>query len=290
MENGVIIKALSGFYYVASKGEIISCKAVGKFKSRKITPLVGDRIEFERQSDGTGFIKTILERKNCFIRPPLANIDLLIIVASCAPPVTDTLLIDKMTVLAEASDCEAIICVNKTDLESAEKITEIYSKAGYEVYPVSAETGDGLDELKIAMQSRVCAFTGNSGVGKSSLLNKLIPDAGAETGIISDKIGRGKNTTRHTELFLLNDNTFIADTAGFSSLELGEATSIKKEELSSFYPEFNKFLGQCRFPDCRHVSEPGCAVKEAAGSEISAERYSNYLKIYDSVKSITDWS
>ena len=216
--NGVIIKALSGFYYVASEDGVITCRARGLFRKIGQTPLVGDRVEFLR-AGAEGLIEALLPRKNAFLRPAVANVDALVIFASEAIPVTEPFLIDRMTVLAARQGAASILCVNKTDLSPAERLTQIYRAAGFPVVCTSAKTGAGIDELRSVIRGKTVVFTGNSGVGKSAVLQRLCPDAAIETGEISAKLGRGRHTTRHIAFFDLGNETYVADTPGFASFE-----------------------------------------------------------------------
>ncbi len=290
MIQGRIVKALSGFYYVETGEGILSCKARGRFRLDGTSPLVGDTVECSRERDGSGRIDRICERKNWFVRPAIANIDALVFVAANANPVTDPFLIDRVSVIAEESSCELILCLNKMDLDPARDLLEIFSSVGYPVVRTSAETGEGIDELRRLIKGKTSTFTGNSGVGKSSLLNRLLPEANAETQEVSDKLGRGKHTTRHVELFALDDDSFIADTPGFASFELEMMKPIPKERLASDFIEFGPCLGECRFQDCAHIREPGCAVRQAVeDGRIPDSRYRSYLRLYDMSSRLNSW-
>lgn len=290
MIQGRIVKALSGFYYVETGEGILSCKARGRFRLDGTSPLVGDTVECSRERDGSGRIDRICERKNWFVRPAIANIDALVFVAANANPVTDPFLIDRVSVIAEESSCELILCLNKMDLDPARDLLEIFSSVGYPVVRTSAETGEGIDELRRLIKGKTSTFTGNSGVGKSSLLNRLLPEANAETQEVSDKLGRGKHTTRHVELFALDDDSFIADTPGFASFELEMMKPIPKERLASDFIEFGSCLGECRFQDCAHIREPGCAVRQAVeDGRIPDSRYRSYLRLYDMSSRLNSW-
>ena len=290
MSEGIIIKALSGFYYVAGTEGIISCKAKGKFRYDGMSPLVGDRVEYQLSADGSGTVKSILPRKNSFIRPAVANIDTMVFIASCSKPVTDPYLIDRVAVIAENSCCEFVVCINKTDLESADELYKIYNGSGFKCFRTSALNSEGIEELREALRGRVSAFTGNSGVGKSSILNALIPGIDIETGEISDRLGRGKHTTRHVELYPMDDSSFIADTPGFASFDLQMVDDISYEQLPDCFPEFGDYIGHCRFNDCRHISEPDCAIRGAVESgRIFRSRYDSYVKLYDIVFNHKTW-
>ena len=290
MGEGIIRKALSGFYYVDDGQSVITCRARGKHRHAKITPLVGDRVRFTPLEDGSGALDEILPRKNEFYRPAVANIDLLVVVASQAAPVTDPFLIDRVAAIAAARGCETLVCVNKCDLEPGEDLAGIYERAGFQTLRVSAQTGEGIEALRQAIAGKVCAFTGNSGVGKSSLLNALEADFDLATGEVSDKLGRGRHTTRHVELFRLSRGTLAADTPGFSSFDVDKLELARKEELQYAFREFAPCLGKCQFQDCAHVKEKGCAVLAAVRSgEIPATRHQSYVRLYEQAKAIPDW-
>lgn len=289
MMEGVIFKALSGFYYVDCGGNTVTCRARGKFRLEKVTPLVGDRVEVEVQPGGEGTIKAILPRKNQFHRPAVANIDCLVVVCSGATPVTDPFLIDRVVAMAERRDCESVICFNKWDLEQPQKLYETYANAGFPTLRLSAETGEGLKELSQLIAGKACAFTGNSGVGKSSILNALEPGFRLEVGQVSEKLGRGRHTTRHVELFRLRNGAIVADTPGFSSFE-EDGVGCPPEELAYAFREFKPYLDSCQFLDCAHVKEPGCAVLEAvAAGKIAQSRHDSYVRLYQQAKEIPEW-
>ena len=282
MREGIIVKALSGFYYVRTDEDLLECKARGRFRLDGTSPLVGDRVQCSVDAAGRGRIDCVQERRNFFIRPAVANIDALIFVAANVNPVTDPYLIDRVSVIAEEADCELILCVNKTDLDPGAELEQIYRAAGYPVILTSADTGRGVEELRQAIRGKVCAFTGNSGVGKSSLLNRLAPGLELKTAEVSDKLGRGKHTTRHVELFDLGEDTWLADTPGYASFELEMMKIIPKEELAGDFRDFRPYLDGCRFLDCAHRKEPGCAVTEAvAQGRIAPSRYRSYERLYE---------
>ncbi len=290
MIEGVIIKALSGFYYVKTADGIVACKARGRFRLDGTSPLVGDRVQIALEKDGSGRIDTVFERKNFFIRPAVANIDALVFVASNVNPVTDPFLIDRVAVIAHEADCELIICVNKIDLDQGDKLYDIFFAAGYHVIRTSAETGEGTAELLDTIRGKVCAFTGNSGVGKSSILNVLLPEAMIPTDAVSEHLGRGKHTTRHVELYPLGMDTFVADTPGFASFEIQMMQTVSKERLQFDFPEFAPYIGKCRFADCAHLKEPDCAVRQAVKEgRIGSSRYSSYVRLYDLTAKQKPW-
>ncbi len=290
MSEGIIRKALSGFYYVDDGQAVTACRARGKHRHAKITPLVGDRVRFTLLEDGSGALDEILPRKNEFYRPAVANIDLLVVVASQAVPVTDPFLIDRVAAIAQSRGCETLVCVNKCDLEPGEDLARIYEQAGFPTLRVSAETGEGIDALGQAIAGKVCAFTGNSGVGKSSILNALERDFNLATGEVSDKLGRGRHTTRHVELFRLSCGALAADTPGFSSFDVDKMELARKEELQYAFREFAPCLGKCQFQDCAHVKEKGCAVLEAVrAGTIPRTRHQSYVRLYEQAKAIPDW-
>ena len=280
--EGTIIKALSGFYYVSAEDKVYECRARGKFRLDGTSPLVGDKVGFNPDSNGKGYIEKVFDRKNFFIRPAVANIDTLVFVAANTNPVTDPFLIDRVSVIAEEADCELVVCINKTDIDSADELFEIYSNSGFSTFRTSAETGAGLDELMLSLKGKISAFTGNSGVGKSSILNSLVPGLKLEVGEVSEKLGRGKHTTRHVELFSLGDDTYIADTPGFASFEIEMMQTISKEDLQYDFREFGEYIGKCRFNDCAHLKEPGCALTGAlSAGKIMPSRYESYKRLYE---------
>lgn len=289
--EGRVLKALSGFYYVDSgEGPLVQCRARGRFRHQKITPLVGDRVRMTPLEEGTGVLDSILPRKNAFQRPAVANIDQLVVVASGAVPVTDPFLIDRVAAIAEHKGCECLICVNKCDLDQGDELCRIYQAAGFPTLQVSAETGQGIPALAEAIAGKVSAFTGNSGVGKSSILNALEPGFRLPVGEVSDKLGRGRHTTRHVELFHLSCGALAVDTPGFSSFDVDRMELARKEELQYAFREFVPYLGKCRFLDCAHVKEKGCAVLEAVGAgEISPSRHRSYVRLYEQTKAVPDW-
>ena len=290
MVQGVIIKALSGFYYVAAGDQIVECKARGRFRYDGCSPLVGDRVEVSFDAHGKGRIDTVLPRRNAFIRPAVANIDQLIMIAANVNPVTDPFLIDRVVAIAENADCEPVVCLNKCDLDPADHLYAIYRSIGFRVLRTSAATGLGVDELRDALRGKTSAVTGNSGVGKSSLLNALDASFGIATGAVSERLGRGKHTTRHVELYALGADTFVADTPGFGSFDIEQMESIRPAELQYCFPEFEPYLGACRFTDCTHRNEPDCAVNAAADEgAIHPSRLDSYRRLWEQANRKKDW-
>ena len=290
MIEGRIQKALSGFYYVDTGREVLTCRARGKFRKEGLSPLVGDRVEVRELGSGEGFVESILPRKNAFSRPAVANIDQLVVIASGAIPRTDPFLIDRVAAIAALKDCAVIVLLNKCDLDSADELYDIYHAAGFPTLRVSAETGEGLEELKPLISGKLSAFTGNSGVGKSSILNALDPEFQIKVGAVSDALGRGRHTTRHVELYRLEPDTYVADTPGFSSFDTDQMDVILKENLQYAFPDFGPYLGQCQFRDCSHRAEPGCAVTAAvATGKIGRTRYDSYLRLYEKSSQVNPW-
>ena len=290
MSEGRIQKALSGFYYVDTGTQILTCRARGKFRKEGISPLVGDRVEVRELGNGEGFVEAILPRKNAFARPAVANIDQLVIIASGAIPKTDPFLIDRVAAIAALKDCEVIILLNKCDLNSADDLYKIYQAAGFQTLRVSAQTGKGLKELVSLIRGKVSAFTGNSGVGKSSILNALDPEFHLQVGEVSDALGRGRHTTRHVELYHLACGAEVVDSPGFSSFETDELNLELKHHLPETFREFRPYLNDCRFVGCSHTKEKGCAVLEAVRrGDIQNSRHASYLRLYEELKPLKDW-
>lgn len=290
MEAYRIIKAISGFYYVQTEDGVAECKARGRFRRQEQSPLVGDFVRITKQANGKGVLEELLPRKNAFIRPAIANIDQLIVLASCAIPVTEPFLIDRVLAIAQLQNVPAVVCVNKDDLAPAQPLAEIYQKAGIPVLVTSAETGEGIEELRALLSGKLSCLTGNSGVGKSSLLNRVCPELRLPVGEVSEKLGRGRHTTRHIELYTLGADTFVADTPGFSAFDTERMELVHKEQLQDAFPEFAPYLGHCQFPDCAHRKEPGCAVRKAlADGKISQTRYDSYERLYELASQIKEW-
>lgn len=288
-ENCIIMKSTAGFYYVRSEdGEITECRARGVFRKQKITPLVGDKVSIETD-ETRGTVTDIYERRNSLVRPPVANLDKLIIISSVAEPAPNLLIIDKLTAMAVDKNIEPVVVFSKSDLSDASEYVGIYQKAGIESFSVSSKTGEGIEKFRNIFESSVCALTGNTGVGKSSILNSVDPQLALATAHISNKLGRGRHTTRTVELYELFGG-YIADTPGFSSLDFENIEIILKENLQFCFPEFDKYLGQCKFVSCAHIGEKGCRICEAVrNGEIPESRHESYKMMYDEVKDYKEW-
>lgn len=289
--RGRIEKALSGFYYVRTETELLQCRARGKFRKEGMSPLVGDWVEVRELGNGEGFVEQIEPRKNCFSRPAAANIDQLVIIASAAIPVTDPYLIDRIASFAALKGCQVLVCLNKTDLDPADRLYEIYSHSAIPVLRISAETGAGMDELRARISGKLSAFTGNSGVGKSSILNWLAPQLALPVGEVSKALGRGRHTTRHVEMFSPERNTWVIDTPGFSSFDTEELNMELQAHLPETFPEFKPYLDACRFVGCKHVKEKGCAVLQAVkDGSIPKSRHESYVRLWSEVKDLREWN
>ena len=290
MSRGRIEKALSGFYYVNTGSEVLQCRARGKFRKEGMSPLVGDWVEVRELGNGEGFVEAVEERKNVFSRPSAANIDQLVIIASAAIPVTDPYLVDRISAIAALKGCQVLVVLNKCDLDRAEKLYGIYCDSAIPVLRVSAETGEGMTELRAAIAGKLNAFTGNSGVGKSSILNSLEPGFSLPVGEVSKALGRGRHTTRHVEMFALGGDTYVIDTPGFSSFDTEELNLELKQHLPETFPEFTPFVEECRFVGCRHMKEKGCAVLQAVKEgKIPRSRHASYMRLAEELKDVHEW-
>ncbi len=284
--EGIIVKGIGGFYYVKSADAVVyECKARGVFRKKKVVPMIGDRVRIEVKN-AKGSIAEILKRTTVLVRPPVANVDTLVIVVAAAAPDPNLQLVDKMLVNAHLAGIEPVICINKTDIDMRDDLYDIYSKAGYKVMRTCAEKNEGIEELSEYIKGRVSAFAGLSGVGKSSILRR-ITGMELETGAVSEKIQRGRHTTRHVELLELKCGGFVLDTPGFGSLE---TEIIKTGELQHCFPEMDRVAGMCKFRGCSHINEPECAVKRALeNGDVAQSRYESYKEIYEVLKSVKEW-
>lgn len=287
--NGRIIRSISGFYDVQTPQGLVSCRARGILRKDGSCPLTGDLVEITLER-GKGMVEKILPRKNRFVRPAVANIDALVVFAANVNPVTEPYLIDRVAAIAGDQGVPVYLCVNKCDLDPAADLVRIYEKAGFPVICTSAETGEGVEQLRQLLRGKLAAFTGNSGVGKSSILNRLAPELNLATGEVSEKLGRGRHTTRHVELYPLGEGTYVADTPGFSAFDTDQMDVILKENLQYAFPDFGGLIGSCQFHDCSHRKEPGCAIRQAVETGgIAPSRYESYLRLYEKASQIKDW-
>ena len=285
MAEGIIVKSIGGLYFTESSDNVYECKARGVFRNKGIAPCVGDRAVFE-----DGVITEILPRKNHLIRPPLSNLDQLIFVVSVAEPSPNMLLLDKFIAVAEYQNIEPVIVITKTDIEDCSRIVSIYEKTGISIYTIDYNSDNPAEKIRVLLKDKISAFTGNSGVGKSTLLNEVCGDFNIPTGEISKKLGRGKHTTRHAELYKLPWGGYIADTPGFSTFETNKYNIIRKEDLADCFREFRQYEGDCRFRDCSHTTEKGCRIIEAVeNGEIPQSRHESYCSMYDDAKQIREW-
>jgi len=287
--TGRIIRSISGFYDVQIADRVVSCRARGILRKQGRSPLTGDMVEITMER-GKGMVERVLPRKNSFVRPAVANIDALVVFAANVNPVTEPFLIDRVAAIAGDQEVPVYLCVNKCDLDPAVDLVRIYENAGFPVICTSAETGEGVAQLRALIDGKLTAFTGNSGVGKSSVLNRLAPQLKLATGEVSEKLGRGRHTTRHVELYCLGEGTYVADTPGFSSFDTDQMEVILKENLQYAFPDFGRYIGKCRFDDCSHRREPDCAVRGAyEAGEIEKTRYDSYLRLYESYSQVNLW-
>ncbi len=290
MIKGTILKGIGGFYYIDTEDGVIECKARGRFRNKKLSPCVGDRVEISEAAEGKGSIDKIYERKNCFIRPPVSNIDALIIVASVQNPSPDLTFIDKMIIIAEKNGVDVKICFNKFDLDdgSVNELVQLYRNAGYFAFTTSTVENIGIDIVRTMLKDKITAFAGFSGVGKSSLLNAVIGNEHMETGDVSSRLRRGKHTTRHVELVEYGGG-YVVDTPGFSMLDI--PNDITKDTLKDYFSEFDDYESDCKFRGCHHIADKNvCAVCRAVDEgKIAASRYENYKNFYKMIASRKEW-
>ncbi|MCX8129013.1 MAG: ribosome small subunit-dependent GTPase A [Clostridia bacterium] len=286
MPTGTIIKGIGGFYYVKTDEGIYECKARGIFRKENLTPLPGDKVSIVIDKTGSkGSIDEILPRETELVRPAVSNVNQMIVVVAAKSPAPDLVLLDKLLITAELKGISTVICLNKIDLDESKEYLEFmesYKKAGYEVIKSSSKANEGYEELLKILKGKITVFAGQSGVGKSTILNRLMKSSIMQTGDVSQKIERGKHTTRHAELVELSSGGYIVDTPGFSSFEL---TEIEHIDLELYYPEFSQFINRCRFTGCSHISEPDCLVKQAVDDNIiDRGRYERYITLYNLLK------
>ena len=268
---------------------LVNCRARGILRKDGQSPLTGDMVQITVER-GKGMVEQILPRRNSFVRPAVANLDALVVFAANVNPVTEPFLIDRVAAIAGDQEVPVYLCINKCDLDPALDLVRIYTNAGFRVIQTSAETGEGVEELRTLLRGKLTAFSGNSGVGKSSVLNRLCPELALPVGEVSEKLGRGRHTTRHVELYTLEEDTYVADTPGFSSFDTDQMDVILKENLQYAFPDFGAYIGKCQFHDCSHRAEPGCAVTKAlADEELEPTRYSSYLRLYEKASQIKVW-
>lgn len=288
--TGLIIKAIGGVYAVEASDGVYECKARGVFRKKNISPVCGDSVDFTLESDGTGVIDEIHERKSLLIRPPLANLDALIFVTSTCEPQPNLLLLDKFIAIAEYKKITPAVVFTKIDKQDCTQYMNIYRNAGIAAFPVDNTTGEGSEAVRSFISGKLSAFTGNTGVGKSSLMNNIFPSLDLATAEISKKLGRGKHTTRHVELYKLLNGGYVADTPGFSSFDTNRYDIILKEELADCFVEFREYESKCRFVNCSHTKEKGCAVIEAVGDgRIEKSRHESYKEMYEQAKQLKEW-
>lgn len=283
------MRSLSGFYDVQTSIGVITCRGRGSLRKDAQIPLTGDMVEITAER-GKGMVEKILPRRNRFIRPAVANVDALVVFAANVNPVTEPFLIDRVAAIAGDQGVDVYICINKCDLDPAVDLVQIYRNAGFPVIQASAQTGEGVQELRQLLQGKLTAFTGNTGVGKSSMLNMLCPTLNLAVGEVSEKLGRGRHTTRHVQLYCLDENTYVADTPGFASFDTEQMDVLLKENLQYAFPDFAPYLGKCQFHDCSHRAEPGCAVRTAVEEgTVEKTRYQSYLRLYEKSSQIKLW-
>lgn len=287
--QGIILQSVGGFYYVEAADAVYTCRARGLFRRQGMTPVAGDKVLITTENGDTGTVTEVLPRKNVLVRPPVANLDVLVLVASVCQPRTNTLVLDKMIAIAENKDICPIIVINKSDLGDPSELESIYRTTGLECYTVSAHNPETIYPLRQRLAGQISAFAGNSGVGKSSILNAIDPQLVLPTGEISQKLGRGRHTTRTATLYHMADG-FIVDTPGFSSLDMEQVEPIDKQDLVYCFREFADYEGTCRFTGCAHYKEPGCGVRQAVEQgKIAQSRYDSYVAMYEAVKDKKEW-
>ncbi len=288
-EQGIVMQSVGGFYYVECAGQVVTCRARGILRRQGLAPMAGDRVTVSVEADDTGALEAVCPRRNWLVRPPVANVDVLVLVASVCQPKTNTLVLDKMIAIAERQGITPIVVINKSDLGDPTDLENCYRTTGLELYTVCATQPESLLPLRRRLAGTLSVFAGNSGVGKSSILNGLDPTLQLSTGEISRKLGRGRHTTRTATLYHLAEG-YLVDTPGFSSLDLEQLEPIYKEDLPGCFREFAPYEGGCRFVGCAHYKEPGCAIRAAvAAGEIAASRYDSYVTMYEAVKDIKEW-
>ena len=287
--EGLILRCIGGFYYVEAADAVYTCRARGAFRRQGLSPVAGDHVVISVPESGDGTVVRVLPRRNSLVRPPVANVDVLVLVASIREPSTNTLVLDKMIAVAEKQGICPVIVINKTDLGDPQPLVDIYRRAGFECYVVSALEPQTLQPLRERLEGCVSVFTGNSGVGKSSILNGLYPSLVLETGDISRKLGRGRHTTRSASLYRMGEG-YLVDTPGFSSLDMEQVEPIAKDELADCFREFEPYIGDCRFIGCAHYKEPNCAIRDAVErGDIAPSRYESYVTMYEAVKDKKEW-
>lgn len=289
LKEGFIIKGIGGFYYVETAEGIFECKARGVFRKSGLKPLAGDKVTVSINDKAENTIEKIHERKSLLERPPVANVDKLFILSSVCEPKPVLLLIDRLTAIATVKNIEPIVVFTKTDLDDASEYIKIYKKSGIKAYAVSCISGDGIDDIRNELKGCISAFCGNSGVGKSSLLNTIDDSLSLKTGEISDKLGRGRHTTRHSEMIKISDG-YVADTPGFSSFDIDENELILKDDLPYSFKEFEQYIGQCKFTSCLHIKDKGCRILEAVeNGDIPVSRHESYCIMMEEAKNIKEW-
>ncbi len=287
--EGLVLRCIGGFYYVEAADAVYTCRARGAFRRQGLSPVAGDRVIISVPDSGDGTVSQVLPRRNCLVRPPVANVDVLVLVASIREPITNTLVLDKMIAVAEKQGICPLIVINKADLDDPKPLADIYRQAGFECFVVSTLQPQTLQPLRERLVGCVSVFSGNSGVGKSSILNGLYPSLVLETGEISQKLGRGRHTTRSASLYRMGDG-YLVDTPGFSSLDMEQVEPIAKDELADCFREFEPYIGECRFSGCAHYKEPNCAIRTAVErGDIAPSRYESYVTMYEAVKDKKEW-